>query len=98
MIVDQYRHLTEQTGAVPTDPSQRKRYRDRVRYMQMTPQQREAYWKRNREYKRIKRGDSAISKTVQPVRGETSMSTNDNTHLPTESSTTTEGTLLCDDK
>ena len=98
MIVDQYRYLTEETGAVPTDPSQRKRYRDRVRYMQMTPQQREAYLKRNREYKRIKRGDSAISKTVQPVRGETSMSTNDTTHLPTESSTTPEGTLLCDDK
>jgi hypothetical protein len=35
--------------------SQRKRYRDRDRYLRMTQDQREAYLQRNREYKRMRR-------------------------------------------
>ncbi|XP_044398326.1 uncharacterized protein [Triticum aestivum] len=47
--------------------SQRKRYRDRDRYLQMTPYQREAYLQRNREYKRMRRECSASCSNTQPT-------------------------------
>jgi hypothetical protein len=75
------------------DPSQRKRNRDRVRYLQMTPHEREIYLQRNREYKRRKRAASASGSNAQSVIGDISTSTNGNIHLPTKSSTATEGTM-----
>uniref|UniRef100_A0ACD5VYB2 Uncharacterized protein n=1 Tax=Avena sativa TaxID=4498 RepID=A0ACD5VYB2_AVESA len=47
--------------------SQRKRYRDRDRYLRMTPDQREAYLQRNREYKRMRRDCSAGCNNVIPT-------------------------------
>uniref|UniRef100_A0A8R7R7V9 Uncharacterized protein n=1 Tax=Triticum urartu TaxID=4572 RepID=A0A8R7R7V9_TRIUA len=47
--------------------SQRKRYCDRDRYLQMTPYQREAYLQRNREYKRMRRECSASCSNTQPA-------------------------------
>jgi hypothetical protein len=39
-------------GIMPENGSEHKGYRDRKRYMMMTPEQRDAYLQRNREYKR----------------------------------------------
>jgi len=47
--------------------SQRKRYRDRDRYLRMTPDQREAYLQRNREYKRMRRDCNAGCNNVIPT-------------------------------
>lgn len=49
----------EEKNAIQMTPSQRKHYRDRERYLQMTPAQREAYLQRNRNYKRLRRDDTA---------------------------------------
>jgi hypothetical protein len=87
--------LVQLSGAVPMDPSQRKRCRDRARYMKMTPHQREIYLQRNQEYKRMKRGDSASSgnNNARSITEDTSTSANGNIHLPNESSTMTEGAM-----
>ncbi|KAM0900537.1 hypothetical protein ACQ4PT_020566 [Festuca glaucescens] len=83
--------MVQPSGAVTMDASQRKRYRDRVRYMQMTSDQREMYLQRNREHKRMKRVASASSSNAQCVTRDASMNTHGNIHLPTESSRMTEG-------
>jgi hypothetical protein len=49
---EQNNRLTEAKGVIQMSSSQRKHYRDRDRYLlRMTPDQREAYLQRNREYK-----------------------------------------------
>ena len=58
---------TPSTGHVslPTNASERKRYRDRERYLRMTAEQRAAYLQRNREYKRRRKNPVEVSNNVQ---------------------------------
>ena len=66
-VAEQNDPLAETNKAIQMNSSQRKRYRDRDRYLQMTPYQREAYLQRNREYKRMRRECSASCNNTQPA-------------------------------
>ena len=79
---------------VSINPVHRKRFRDRNRYLQMTPVQRETYLQRNREYKRAKRENYAISSSAQSITGQRNMSCSDHIHKLMNSSQVAEGTLL----
>jgi hypothetical protein len=72
----------------------RKRYRDRDRYLQMTPIQREAYLQRNREYKRAKRDNNASSSSADSTNGQAKMSYNEQMHMLQKSSQVTQGNFL----
>lgn len=51
-LVYPYNHPSDgHKGITGRNASERKRYRDRERYVTMTPEQRDAYLQRNREYK-----------------------------------------------
>ncbi|XP_048546059.1 uncharacterized protein LOC125525078 isoform X4 [Triticum urartu] len=67
VVGEQNDPLVETRNATQMNSSQRKRYRDRDRYLQMTPYQREAYLQRNREYKRMRRECSASCSNTQPA-------------------------------
>ena len=86
-------HIVEPMG-VSMNSVHRKRYRDRERYLQMTPKQREAYLQKNREYKRAKRDNNASSSSAQSTTMQTNMSYNDKKYMLTESSPVTEGNFL----
>uniref|UniRef100_A0ACD5WX80 Uncharacterized protein n=1 Tax=Avena sativa TaxID=4498 RepID=A0ACD5WX80_AVESA len=64
---EQNNPLTETKGVIQMSSSQRKRYRDRDRYLRMTPDQREAYLQRNREYKRMRHDCSAGCINAKPT-------------------------------
>ncbi|KAL6865418.1 hypothetical protein ACP4OV_016569 [Aristida adscensionis] len=52
-------------GVVAFNSSDKKRYRDRERYLNLTSDQREDYLERNREYKRLKKDDTANCSNAQ---------------------------------
>ena len=54
-------------GIIQMSSSQRKRFRDRDRYLQMTPDQKEAYLQRNREYKRMRCDCGASCSDAKPT-------------------------------
>ncbi|PNT65890.1 hypothetical protein BRADI_3g04033v3 [Brachypodium distachyon] len=82
-------HIVEPIDA-PMNRADRKGYRDRDRYLQMTPSQREAYLQRNREYKRAKQDSNASGSSAQSTTGQTNVSYNDNIGMLMESALVTE--------
>ncbi|KAM3228775.1 hypothetical protein ACQJBY_060013 [Aegilops geniculata] len=84
---------TPSTGhtSLPTNASERKRYHDRERYLEMTPEQRAAYLERNREYKRRRKNPAAVSDNEQSG-SQTCTCTNGSMHTTILTSSITEGT------
>ncbi|KAM3230871.1 hypothetical protein ACQJBY_061192 [Aegilops geniculata] len=76
---------------LPIDASERKRYRDRERYLRMTAEQRAAYLQRNREYKRRRKNPVEVSNNVQSG-SQTCNCTSVSMQATTLASTRTEGT------
>ncbi|KAL6603039.1 hypothetical protein ACP70R_043400 [Stipagrostis hirtigluma subsp. patula] len=72
-------------GVASLNSSERKRYRDRERYLNLSPDQREAYLERNRQYKRLKRDDTASCSNAQAKAGQSNPNTT--AHTPIESNT-----------
>ena len=66
-VAEQNDPFAETKNTMQMNSSQRKRYRDRDRYLQMTPYQRKDYLQRNREHKRMRRECSAICSNTQPA-------------------------------
>ena len=64
-------------GTVTKNASELKRYRNRDRYWSMTPEQRDAYLQRSREYKKRRRISGTNSDIVQSAVGQTT------THIST---------------
>jgi hypothetical protein len=76
----------KQRGIAPKNASEIKRHRNRDRYWRMTPEHRDAYLQRNREYKRKRKSSCTNSDIVQSA-----VSQATTTHI----STGTEGILFC---
>jgi hypothetical protein len=74
--------------------SQRKRYRDRERYLRMTPDQRESYLQKNREYKRMRREYIASCSNTQSTQQQINSRTNNDIYITGDSSKSTTGMIL----
>jgi hypothetical protein len=74
--------------------SERKCYRDQERYVTMTPEQRDAYLQRNREYKRRRKNHDAFSEGVQYAVSQINKITHSNMHAPALANRREKGTYL----
>ena len=82
-------------GAGPTNALEKKRYNNRERYLRMTPEQRDVYLQRNREYKRSRRQNhDTYSDGMQSAGSHTSRSSNGGTNSSTQTSKKTKGIFL----
>jgi hypothetical protein len=81
-------------GIIGRNASERKRYRDRERYVMMTPEQRDAYLQRNREYKRRRKNHDAFSDGVQSAVSQINKITHSNMHAPALANRREKGTYL----
>jgi hypothetical protein len=77
---------------LPRNASEHKRYHDRERYMRMTPEQREAYLQRNREYKRRRKNHNVCSDGVQSAASQTDKVSDGNMHTTSLAMRPKEGT------
>lgn len=71
---------TGHEGIISRNASEHKRYHDRERYIRMTPQKRDAYLQRNREYKGRRKNHDACTNGVQSAVRPTDKITDGNMH------------------
>jgi hypothetical protein len=86
--------LPETKGVIQMSSSQCKHYRDRDRYLRMTPDQREAYLQRNREYKRMRRDRAAACINVEPTSQQMKSGTSKTKYMTGNFSKSIDGTDL----
>lgn len=87
-------HLTETKGVIQMSSSQRKHYRDRERYLRMTPDLRESYLQKNRVYKRMRREYIASCSNTQSTPQQINSRTNNDIYITGDSSKSTTGMIL----
>jgi hypothetical protein len=86
--------LPETKGVIQMSSSQHKHYRVRDRYLRMTPDQREAYLQRNREYKRMRCDRAASCSNAEPTSQQMKSGTSKTKYMTGNFSKSIDGTNL----